>query len=96
MSNTMQKSSEERRQIKIMKSIHKEKLKGVSFQSREELVQLPLIIYTKKSKVENYKSTHSYKCFRNSVNDLITSLVDRGYIIHKIYYNNKPYHYGAN
>jgi hypothetical protein len=93
MSNTIQKSAEERRQIKIMKSLHKEKMKGSFFQPKEDIVQMPLIVYTKHSKVQNYKSTHSYRCFKNDISDILNNLRVLGYNIGKVYFNSKPYKY---
>ena len=92
MSNTIEKSAEERKQIKIMKSLHKEKMKGSFFQPKEDIVQMSLIVYTKhSSKVQNYKSTHSYKCFKNDISDILNNLRVIGYNIGKVYFNNKSY-----
>ena len=90
---SIKKSEEERKQIKLMKSIHKEKLKGTFFTPKEETIYLPLIVYTKQSKVENYKSTHSFKCFKSDVNDILNDLRIKGYILNKVYFNSKPYKY---
>jgi hypothetical protein len=88
----MQKTSEERRQVKLMKSIHKQKMSGSTFTPYESNTRFPLIIYMKRSpRVEAFKSTHSYMCYRSNIQELLDGFKDKGYIINKVYFNNKLY-----
>jgi len=91
MSNTIEKTPQERKEIKLMKSLHKEKLHGVFFTPYERY-KSRLIVYTKYSKVEGYRSTHSFVCFKSEVNTHLQELKDAGYIINKAYFNGKPYY----
>ena len=58
---------------------------------RIPLIPLVLIVYTKFSKVENYKSTHRFNCIKTDVPKILSNLEDKGYIINKVYFNNKTY-----
>lgn len=92
MSNTIEKTPQERKEIKLMKSLHKEKLVG-SFYTPYERYKSRLIVYTQHSpKVKEYRSTHSFVCYKSEVSGHLQTLRDAGYVIGKIYYNNKPYH----
>jgi len=92
MSNTIEKSFEERKIIKLMKSVHKQKLSGAVYTTYESTQQFPLVVYTKKSpNVEGYKSTHSFLVFKNDVDNTLSLLKDKGYVIGKVYFNGKTY-----
>lgn len=90
--STMQKTPLEREQIKIEKAMHKEKMKG-SFYTPYESFKARLIVYTQQSpKVKEYRSTHSFVCYKSEISGHIQTLRDAGYVLGKVYYNNKPYY----
>jgi len=53
--------------------------------------KLKLVVYMKYSPVKNFKSTHSFECYENEIPTILRLLKDEGYIINKVFFNNKIY-----
>jgi len=88
------KTKEEREEIaRMKKSCKNPEGKGVCMNESHEYVPLKYVIYTKYSKVDNYKSTHSGKCFKSELPGIVTNLKEQGYKVSKVYYNNHIYNW---
>lgn len=49
-----------------------------------------LVVYMDKSpRVKNFKSTHSFVCTESEIGEVLMSLVELGYSLKKVYFNNK-------
>jgi hypothetical protein len=84
------KTQSEKRELKLKKT--KTSPKGIKLVQPYELnIPMDLIVYCKYSKVQNFKSTHSFKCLKSEVPTILQSLKDSGYILNKVYFNNKLY-----
>lgn len=66
--------------------------KGITLvKKHESSIPMQLVVYCKYSKVENFKSTHSYKCVLSEVPNILQSLKDSGYILKDVYFNDTIY-----
>jgi len=82
----------EKRELKL-------KRKNVKFGSssdfkfqKEDNSKYNLIVYMKHSpKVDKFKSTHPFKCYKNEVENILANLKEQGYKIGKVYFNNHSY-----
>jgi hypothetical protein len=76
------------------KELKRVKRKGISKvtllrKPKENFIKGKLVIYMEKSKVENFKSTHSFNCFEEEVDEIIGNLRNKGYKVKKTYFQNK-------
>ncbi len=86
------KDPDEKRVLKQVK--YKKKFESAGIKKLDgSLTKSKLIVYMNKSNVENFKSTHSFTCYKNEVFSIINSLKSNGYNIKKVYYNNKRVKY---
>lgn len=84
------KTPYERKQLKLVKT--KGGPRGSISRKRDTIIKMPLIIYMKYSKeISQFKSTHSFLCPQSEVDNRINFLREQGYIINKVYFNNKVY-----
>jgi hypothetical protein len=84
------KTQSEKKELKLKKT--KTSPKGIKLvQPYESNIPMNLIVYCKYSKAQNFKSTHAFKCVKSEVTTILQSLKDSGYILNKVYFNNKPY-----
>ncbi len=67
--------------------------KGVYFEKAPKYNQkFKLVVYMKYSqKIKNFKSTHSFECYENEIPTILRLLEDEGYVIKRVFFNNKTY-----
>lgn len=58
---------------------------------KPSLHKFKLVVYMKKSPVKNFKSTHSLLVYKEDVDSILASFKHEGYIINKVYFNNRNY-----
>lgn len=58
---------------------------------KPSLHKFKLVVYMKKSSVKNFKSTHSLLVYKEDIDSVLSSFKDEGYVINKVYFNNRNY-----
>ena len=87
--SVFEKSEFEKKELKKLK--FKKEFPTIHTKPNRELSQHRLTIYMGKSNVKNYKSTHSFMCYKHEINSIISSLQDVGYKVSKVFYNCHKY-----
>jgi len=79
--------------VELKRKKNKVSPKGAYFEKAPKYNQkFKLVVYMKYSQqIKNFKSTHSFECYENEIPTILRLLKDEGYIINKVFFNNKTY-----